>query len=109
MSGWTFLTNHARVLLLIADDPDSRMREIAEAVGITERAVQRIVADLEAGGYVWHERVGRRNHYGVRLDQPLRHALDSNGTVGDLVTTLQAAHERGTTRRRHQASARSRL
>ncbi len=107
MSGWTFLTNHARVLLLIVDDPDARMREIADAVGITERAVQRIVADLEADGYVTHERVGRRNHYGVRLDQPLRHALNSKGTVGDLVATLRAANERGAGPRRRSASARA--
>lgn len=98
MSEWTFLTNHARVLLLLADDPDARMREMADAIGITERAVQRIVAELEAGDYVRRERVGRRNHYAVRLDQPLRHALDAHGTIGDLVAALRTAHRRAARR-----------
>ena len=59
---WTFLTNHGRVLLTIADDPDVRLRDIAEVVGITERAAQLIVADLESAGYLLKQRQGRRNH-----------------------------------------------
>ena len=62
---WTFLTNHAQVLLCLADAPDIRLRDVAERVGITERAVQRIVADLSQAGYVKRDRVGRRNRYTV--------------------------------------------
>ena len=72
---WTFLTNHAHVLLCIAADPTIRVREVAALVGITERAAQRIVADLEAEGYISHERVGRRNRYEVHPTLPLRHPL----------------------------------
>ena len=74
MSSWTFLSHHAQVLLCIARDPDVRLREIATAVGITERAVQAIVNDLVAEGYVDRTRVGRRNHYAVHPDVPLRHS-----------------------------------
>ena len=62
---WTFLSNHAHVLLLLAKDPEIRLRDVANQVGITERAVQRIVADLEADRYIERERQGRRNHYRV--------------------------------------------
>ncbi len=86
--GWTFLTNHSHVLLCIAEDPDIRLREVADKVGITERAVQRIVAELEEGGYVTHERVGRRNHYEVDVDLPLRHPLEDHLAVGALLTVL---------------------
>lgn len=88
---WTFLTNHARVLLQLAGDPELRMREVAERIGITERAVQRIVADLEGAGYVRHERVGRRNRYFVDSDRPMRHPLQAGFTVGELLSALQAA------------------
>ena len=64
-ASWTFLTNHGHVLLAIADDPETRLRDIAARVGITERAAQLIVSDLEAGGYLTKEKVGRRNHYTV--------------------------------------------
>ena len=70
--GWTFLSNPANVLLSIAKEPEVRLREVPHRVGITERAVQRIVADLEEGGYVSHSREGRRNRYEVHLDRPLR-------------------------------------
>jgi predicted ArsR family transcriptional regulator len=86
---WTFLTNHARVLLLLADDREARMRDMGEAIGITERAVQRIVADLEAAGYIAHERVGRRNRYEVREDEPMRHRLQAGHTIGELVESLR--------------------
>ena len=68
MSGWTFLSHHAQVLLCISRDPDARLREIAAAVGITERAVQAIVNDLVTEGYVERTRVGRRNHYAINTD-----------------------------------------
>lgn len=83
--GWTFLTNHAHVLVAIARDPDLRQRDIADLVGITEGAVQRILHDLEHAGYVQRERVGRRNRYRVHPDRPLRHHLDQPHTVGDIL------------------------
>jgi predicted transcriptional regulator len=86
--GWTFLTNHAHVLLCIAEQPDIRMREVAGRVGITERATQRIVAELEAAGYVSHRRVGRRNHYEVDTRRPMRHPLEANREVGTLLHAL---------------------
>jgi DNA-binding transcriptional ArsR family regulator len=82
---WTFLSNHAYVLISIAAEPEIRMRDVATRVGITERAVQRIVAELEAGGYLKITREGRRNRYEVKDDLPLRHPVESHRTVGDLV------------------------
>lgn len=91
MSSWTFLTNHARVLLCIAQDADIRLRDIAERVGITERAAQRIVGDLVAEGYVTTAREGRRNHYEVHFDRKLRHPLECGADVGGLVQVLHGA------------------
>jgi len=82
---WTFLTNHAHVFICIAEDPTARIRDVAERVGITERAVQRIIADLEELGYVAHERDGRRNVYRVRVGHRLRHPIESHRTVGALL------------------------
>ena len=82
---WTFLTNHTHVLILLAQEPDLRLRDVAVRVGITERAVQRIVAELEAGGYLARERDGRRNHYEVNRDSPLRHPVESHRTIADLL------------------------
>lgn len=82
---WTFLTNHSHVLVLIHNDPDVVLREVALEVGITERAVQRIIQDLEAGGFIERERVGRRNRYKVLVDQPLRHPIESHRNIGDLL------------------------
>lgn len=81
----TFLTNHAHVLVLIAQRPDIRMREIAANVGITERAVQRIVDDLTTGGYIVVTKDGRRNRYEIQTDHHVGHALDQHRTLGDLV------------------------
>lgn len=86
---WTFLTNHAHVLIAISRDGTLRQRDIAHAVGITVGAVQKIIGELESGGYLSHERVGRRNHYRVIPDLPLRHPLEANHSVGDLLTTLE--------------------
>ena len=86
--GWTFLTNHSHVLLCIAENPDVRMREVAVRVGITERAAQRIVAELEEAGYVSHEKVGRRNHYEVHTSLPLRHPLEDHLEIGALLRVL---------------------
>ena len=85
---WTFLSNHAHVLICIAKEPEVRLREVAHRVGITERAVQRIVADLEEGGYLSRSRAGRRNHYEMHLDRPLRHSVESHREVGVLLNLI---------------------
>lgn len=92
MERWTFLTNHAHVLLCVAQDAEIRLRDVAEKVGITERAAQRIVADLESEGYVTTERIGRRNRYIVHSELPLRHPLEKHRSVGLLLKLLD---ERG--------------
>lgn len=84
-SRWSFLSNHGHVLICIARAPDARVRDIAQQVGITERAVQRILSDLEEAGVVVRERVGRRNHYVIRGDVHLRHPLEAHRTVADLI------------------------
>jgi hypothetical protein len=85
---WSFLTNHAQVLLCIAHDPGIRLREIGEAVGITERAAHRIVAELAAAGYISRRRNGRRNHYTIQSDLPLPDRLAREQKVGDLLAIL---------------------
>jgi DNA-binding MarR family transcriptional regulator len=85
---WDFLTNHAHVLTCIADDPGIRLRDIAAAVGITERAAHRILSELVEDGYVRRERQGRRNRYAVVADLPLRHPLVQERKVGDLLGIL---------------------
>jgi hypothetical protein len=82
---WSFLTNHAQVLLCIAHDPGIRLREIGEAVGITERAAHRIVVELAAAGYISRTRNGRRNHYTIQSDLPLPDRLARGQKVGDLL------------------------
>jgi hypothetical protein len=96
-TGWTFLTNHARVLVQIARDPGVRVRDIAAHCLLTERAVQRIIADLEDGGYLTHTRLGRSNRYQVTATSPLRHPADAGPTVADLLALLAAhgPHEDG--------------
>ena len=86
--GWTFLTNHAQVLLCIAEQQDVRLRDVAERVGITERAAQRILADLVAGGYVEATRVGRRNHYTVDRAHAMRHSAQLGYEIGALLAAL---------------------
>jgi len=78
---WTFLTNHAHVLLCLAADQDVLLRSVAQQVGITERAVQLIVADLSRAGYITRERVGRRNQYAIEPSGRLRHPIESHRTV----------------------------
>ena len=85
---WDFLTNHAHVLTCVANDPGIRVRDIAEAVGITERAAHRIVSELVEGGYLLRERQGRRNRYQVVAERPLRHPLARERKVGDLLKVL---------------------
>jgi DNA-binding transcriptional ArsR family regulator len=87
-SHWTFLTNHLHVLILLSRNPSVVLRNVALQVKITERAVQRIIADLEVGGYIEREKVGRQNHYRIRVDQPLRHAIGSHLKIGDLLALI---------------------
>jgi DNA-binding Lrp family transcriptional regulator len=89
---WTFLTNHSHVLLCIVEDPDIRLRDVAQRVGITERAAQRIVSELEEAGYLSHERVGRRNRYEVHPSLPLRHPLEDHLEIGALLRVLIERH-----------------
>ena len=88
LAGWTFLTNHAHVLLAIARDPQITLRAAAAMVGITERATQKIVADLEAGGYLTRTRHGRRNHYTVATGRSFRHPLTAGHEVDELLAVL---------------------
>lgn len=82
---WTFLSNHGHVLVCLAQNPDARLRDVAQAVGITERAVQKIVSDLEAAGVVEREREGRRNRYRLHTERPLRHPIEAHRSVGALL------------------------
>jgi len=93
---WTFLTNHAHVLVVVAADPDVRLREIASRVGITERAAQLIVGDLEADGYLSKERIGRRNRYQVHSGGRFRHPSEAEQSVDSLVAIfVPRAGQRG--------------
>lgn len=82
---WTFLTNHGHVLVCLARSPDLRLRDVAALVGITERAVQRIVADLEAAGYLTRHRSGRQNEYEINREKALRHPVEAHQTVATLL------------------------
>lgn len=88
MDRWTFLTNHTHVLVCIARDPEIRLRDVAAQVGITERAAQRIVADLVEAGYLSSTKIGRRNRYKVHSDLPLRHPVESSGSLRKLLEVL---------------------
>lgn len=92
-SRWDFLTNHSHVLLCIEHDPGIRLRDIAEYVGITERAAHRILSELVEAGYVDRKRDGRRNRYRVKLDQPLRHPLVKDQKIGELIKVLKPARQ----------------
>ena len=85
---WTFLSNHGHVLVCLAHDPDVRLRDVADEVGITERRVAAIIAELEEAGIVSRERVGRRNTYTVNRRAKLRHPVESHRTVGDLLKAI---------------------
>ncbi|WP_318211481.1 winged helix-turn-helix domain-containing protein [Streptomyces sp. SJL17-1] len=92
---WTFLTNHARVLVVIARDPGVRLRDVAAACGVTERTVQGIVADLEAAGYLTHAREGRRNRYRLAPGKRFRHPLEGDYEITGLLDLLKAAPNDG--------------
>ena len=82
---WTFLTNHGHVLVFLSQTPDARIRDVAQHVGISERAAQGILTELEGEGYVTKQRVGRRNKYRIHPEERFRHPAESNRPVGDLL------------------------
>lgn len=88
---WTFLTNHAHVLIVLHSEPDTVLREVASRVGITERAVQRIVQDLEDEGYISRERIGRRNHYQITSSKQLRHPIESHCTINQVLQLVNSS------------------
>jgi hypothetical protein len=88
-TSWTFLTNHTQVLLSIAGDTNVRLRDVAQVVGITERAAQRIVADLVEADIIDRRRVGRRNHYLINRQAAMRHDAQADQEVGPLVDLLR--------------------
>jgi hypothetical protein len=88
---WTLLTSHGRVLLLIAQNPELRIRDLAERAGITERSAQAIVTDLEAVGYIDRQKVGRRNTYSLHPELPFRHPAEADHTVGELIDLFAPA------------------
>ncbi|HET8757834.1 MAG TPA: winged helix-turn-helix transcriptional regulator [Solirubrobacteraceae bacterium] len=95
---WRFITNHAHVLACIAADPDARLRDIAVAVGITERTAGQIVSDLERDGYLTKTRVGRRNRYEIHGELPLRHPQHRHHTIGELIGFLGSPADPDSTR-----------
>ena len=108
---WTLLTGHGHVLVEIARNPDARIRDISPVVGLTERTVQAIVADLEAAGYLTRTRIGRRTRYTVDPDSPFRHPAQEGLRVGpvlDLLTEMADADVPGQAAARHQPTGSSR-
>jgi predicted transcriptional regulator len=93
--GWGFLTNHAQVLMCIADEPGARLRDIGDRVGITERAAHRIVTELAAAGYITRERQGRRNRYTVNAHSPLPDPLARERSIGELLKIVRGSKEAG--------------
>ncbi|MFF4963149.1 helix-turn-helix transcriptional regulator [Streptomyces sp. NPDC001222] len=105
-TGWTFLTNHSRVLAAIAEDRTTRVRDIALRCRLTERSVLKIIADLEEGGYLTHVREGRSNVYRIAPDAPLRHPADAPATVAELLSLLvhhESTHHTAATAADHDA------
>jgi DNA-binding MarR family transcriptional regulator len=100
-SRWTFLTNHLHVLACLARDPELRIRDIADLIGITERATAQILNQLEASGYLTKTRVGRRNHYTVHGELPLRHPLNNGRQVGELLRVIEPEIAPAARSRRH--------
>jgi len=88
MSHWNFLTNYGHVVVYLSTNPDARIRDLAEAIGITERSAQRIVSDLVEAGYLTRTKTGRRNRYEINPEAPLRHSLERDHEVGELVRAL---------------------
>ncbi len=90
-ASWTFLSNHTHVLVCLAGNEELTVRDIASEVGITERAVMRILSDLDAGGVLERERDGRRNRYRIDVKMPLRHPLEQHCTIGDILTLVNGS------------------
>jgi len=90
---WTFFTNHSHVLFYLYTNPPCPLREVAEAIGITERAVQKIIADLEAGGVIRRTKEGRRNRYTINPEVPLRHSLESRHSLGELLEVMKKGQQ----------------
>lgn len=88
MAEWSFLTNHARALLFLAKEPDGRLRDLATALGVTERTAYGIVADLAEAGYVVKQKEGRRNRYEIQAHLPLRDAISRERTIGEVLELL---------------------
>ena len=86
---WTFLSNHAHVLILLTQEPDVRLRDIADAVGVTERAATAIINDLETAGYLTRTREGRRNHYTLHKNKKFRHRLEAGHSIDELLRIFQ--------------------
>ena len=89
LSSWTFLTNHAHVLIMLALHEGIILREIAHRIGITERAVQKIIGELAEEGFLQRVRVGRCNEYKLHLERPLRHPIEQHRTIGDIIALIQ--------------------
>lgn len=89
-NGWTFLSHHAHVLILLARNPDETIDNLALKAGVTSRSVVSVLKDLNDGGYITKQRIGRRNHYDINTRGPLRHPSNGNHTVGELIDTLGA-------------------
>jgi DNA-binding IclR family transcriptional regulator len=94
MRSWSFLTNHARALLCIANDPGIRLREIAATLGVTERSAYGIVTDLAEAGYVVKEKDGRRNRYEIQAHLPMRESISRERTIGEVLGLLLDANPR---------------
>lgn len=88
MSSWTLLTNHGHVMVYLSRQPEARLRDLATEVGITERAAQRIVNELVDDGYLRKEKVGRRNRYTLNRDAPMRHPIERDHSVGEMLASL---------------------
>lgn len=107
MESWTFLTNHARVLLCITREPGIRIREIAACVGVQERAAHRIVGELAEAGYLTRHRVGARNFYEVHPELPMRHPNERSCEIGQVLAVLGERAPGGPTQREPRGAARS--
>ena len=94
MADWTFLTNHTHVLVCLLQDPSARLRDVADRIGITERAVQNIILDLETARVLHRVREGRRNRYKIQLDLPLRHAVEAHCSLRELLAPIAASPPR---------------
>lgn len=92
---WTFFSNYGHILLALAQDPEARLRDLAERVGITERAVHRLLAEMEAADVISRHREGRRNTYSINPNVRLRHPIEAHRTVGDLIAFMSPTRRRG--------------